>query len=103
MSKIEQFHHANQFLIIDFAKNGNISSLTFQSYDSIIAVYFTTSRLLMLTRRWDFSQTTLKHLYMFIEERTFCEWKVLFQKTKQKRKFIKDLLSKNIISLNFTY
>lgn len=50
----------NQFVI---KHNG---SVYFQSYDSVVAKY--EDGVLTLTRYWDYSNTTRKHLYIFIND-----------------------------------
>lgn len=57
--KVEQFYSKNQFLIN--RKDG----LYFQSYNSMIAK-ITNNGVLQLGEDWDYSKTTLKHLYMFL-------------------------------------
>lgn len=39
---------------------------TFQSYNSIVAIYESESKTLALGCDWDFSTTTLKYLYQFL-------------------------------------
>ena len=62
--KIEQFYNKNQFVIFDNKKT------TFQSYDSTIAVIDKTkiNNDLTLGKDWNYSPTTLKHLYLFLKE-----------------------------------
>lgn len=109
MTFCEQFHNKNQFLI---NSNGNI---IFQSYNSTIAILNRDSAgSLTLGKDWDFSKTTLKHLYLFIKEyvQDFCEslyikddYKFLadnidfedFNASKNKRAFIQKLIDNNII------
>ena len=58
--KIKQFYNKNQFIITDTKK------FVFQSYDSTIAVV--EGQKLTLGKDWDYSITTLKHLYKFMYE-----------------------------------
>jgi len=51
---------ANQFVISD----NNI--LHFQSYQSVVAKFDCNTKILTLGRDWDYSNTTLKHLYTFL-------------------------------------
>ena len=60
--KVEQFHNKNQFII-----EGE-KEVIFQSYNSTIAIYNYTTMRLTLGVDWDYSRTTLKHLYLFMEE-----------------------------------
>ena len=59
--KIEQLEHANQFVI----KNGN--KIIFQSYASQVATYNRATKTLILGYDWDYSNTTLRHLYLFLD------------------------------------
>lgn len=61
MEKVEQFYNKNQFLIRGDA------GITFQSYDSTIANIDSNGNL-TLFRDWDYSKTTLKHLYLFLND-----------------------------------
>lgn len=58
--KVEQFYNKNQFLIKDKGAK------YFQSYDSMIAKIENQS--LTFGIDWDYSKTTLKHLYLFIND-----------------------------------
>ena len=65
--KVEQFHHANQFIL----RTRTSDQIIFQSYDSIVAVVeddLNHPYKLTLGRDWDYSQTTLRHLYLFLED-----------------------------------
>ena len=65
--KVSQFYNKNQFIIND-EKNRQV---IFQSYDSTIAIYDRNTQTLKLGEAWDYSKTTLRHLYLFIEDVTF--------------------------------
>ena len=60
--KVEQFYNKNQFIIF-----GGDAIVTFQSYQSIIA-NFNKKGTLNLFKNWDYSKTTLKHLYLFLND-----------------------------------
>ena len=62
LPKTSNFYHLNQFII----ENGDY--VYFQSYDSLIASYDWNNHLI-LGIDWDYSITTLKHLYLFINEK----------------------------------
>lgn len=91
--KIKQFYHQNQFVIF------NTDEIVFQSYNSTIAKYNTTTRTLTLGNDWDYSVTTSKHLYMFIEDYVDdCKiWEV--REATNKRKFIQNLIAEKYITL----
>lgn len=59
--KVEQFEVKNQFVL------ENDEQLIFQSYDSIIAVYNKESHEITLGKDWDYSRTTSKYLYEFLD------------------------------------
>lgn len=59
--KVKNFYHINQYVIT--GKEG----ITFQSYDSTIAT-INSNGILKLGCDWDYSITTLKHLYQFIND-----------------------------------
>lgn len=94
---VEQFYNKNQFLI-----KGQ-EDITFQSYKSTIATIDKQGNLTLFTD-WDYSHTTLKHLYLFIRD-YFC---ILNHATrglledleysKNKRAFIQKLIDNNKIS-----
>lgn len=62
--KIENFYHLNQFILIDW------STTYFQSYNSMIAKYeiIDWNKVLTLGKDWDYSNTTLKHFYLFLKD-----------------------------------
>ena len=59
--KVEQLESKNQFVMEDDKK------LIFQSYDSIIAIYDKENDVMTLGKDWDYSTTTSKYLYKFID------------------------------------
>lgn len=63
LPKIQQFENKNQFII----RQGDLC--IFQSYESICAIYNIETRQLTLGRDWDYSRTTMKHLYIFIHDK----------------------------------
>ena len=54
--------HKNQYCIIDWSKK------IFKSYDSLIAIYESEKNKLTLWIDRDYSKTTLKHLYSFLND-----------------------------------
>jgi len=90
--KVEQFYNKNQFLIIDKGVK------YFQSYDSMIAKI--EHGTLTLGMDWDYSKTTLKHLYLFINDyllKYFIDEKIeKAMKSNNKRKAIELLLNNHI-------
>lgn len=63
--KIYNLENKNQFVIL-----GNNGEIEFQSYDSLIA-RINKNGILELSNRWDYSRTTLKHLYIFLDRYFF--------------------------------
>ena len=58
----------NQFVV----ESGRYSF--FQSYGSLIGVYDKKARRVTLGCKWDYSQTTLKHLHKWLESDAFNVW-----------------------------
>ena len=59
---IRQFYNKNQFIM------NNDKKIIFQSYDSIIAVIDKKTGKIVFGKDWDFSNTTRKHLYLFLND-----------------------------------
>ena len=59
--RVRQFYNKNQFIITGDSK------IVFQSYNSTCAVINKKGDLI-LGYDWDYSHTTLKHLYLFLDE-----------------------------------
>lgn len=59
--KIYNLENKNQFVIL-----GNNGEIEFQSYNSLIARIEKNGNL-SLSSHWDYSRTTLKHLYIFLD------------------------------------
>lgn len=70
----------NQFLIY------TNETVIFQSYESIIAVWNYKTQILILGRRWDYSNTTSKYLKRFINNYTTFN----YDNKKQLEKLIKE-------------
>lgn len=83
--KVEQFLNRNQFRLYGDYKD------ILQSYDSKV-VEITNNpgcvQCIILGRDWDYSTTTSKHVYAFLDEYS----KVRIYGVKNKRKYINDLL-----------
>lgn len=76
LPKVKNFQHLNQFTI------ENWNYVYFQSYQSLIASYDWENHLILWID-WDYSKTTLKHLYQFISEYVIY-WISLSKKTIEK-------------------
>lgn len=63
---IQQFYHNNQFIIKD-----DYGNIYLQSYDSVVA-RIANDCTLTLGTNWNYSNTTLRHLYRFIDEYGCC-------------------------------
>ena len=89
--KVEQLENKNQFLL----KSEN--TLIFQSYESIIAYYDKKEQKLTLFSDWDYSNTTRKHLYIFMLN--YCSWKFgeIVAYTKNKRQAIEKAIKSKVI------
>lgn len=79
--KVRQLENKNQFIM------ENEKETIFQSYNSIIAVLDKENQTLTLGCDWDYSKTTLKHLYIFIRE------EVLFYLPIEKREELEKALN----------
>lgn len=62
MDKVKNFYNKNQFII------ENKKEITFQSYNSIIAIIEQDTGALVLFSDWNYSHTTLKHFYLFLRD-----------------------------------
>ena len=60
--KVKNFYSKNQFILEDNKK------AIFQSYNSIILQYNKEKKSLFLGKDWNYSNTTRKYLYLFIDE-----------------------------------
>lgn len=93
--KVRNLENKNQFIM------ENEKEIIFQSYDSIIAIVNKKSGVIVLGRDWDYSKTTMKHLYLFIDnEITYNEnLKELFDTkySNNRRKSIQQLIDNNKI------
>jgi len=63
--KVRQFYNKNQFVITDY--DGTNNTYYLQSYDSIVAK-IDKKGLLTFGTDWNYSKTTLKHLYLFLHD-----------------------------------
>lgn len=87
MYRVEQFVNKNQFILRGSDEN---EGTIFQSYNSIICVVNNMG--IKFGRNWDYSQTTLKHLYLFLQE--YC-WRNIWSKiedSKNKRKALQKMI-----------
>ena len=95
--KVEQFHNKNQFIIKDNQKG----VIYFQSYDSLVATWDRKKGRLTLGKCWDYSNTTRKHLYLFINDYVYNH--VInngLYVAKNKRQAIEKMIKAKIIRFN---
>lgn len=91
MLKVKNFYNKNQFVIEERER------IIFQSYESIVAIYESKSQSLILGRDWDYSRTTTKHLYLFINDYV-CNKEIEEVKNRtNKREYIQKLINNGII------
>lgn len=102
--KVKQLENKNQFII--FGDDGNIE---FQSYESRIAK-IDKGGTLELSTRWDYSKTTLKHLYLFLEKYLYNldnfiqnDLKNILLYSKNKKKDIQKLIDDNKVFTTLQY
>ena len=79
---VSQFYNKNQFEIDLGAK------VVLQSYESVVAMYDYAERVLTLGRDWDYSDTTRRHVYMFMWEKAGIDLSM----TCNKRKYVQKLI-----------
>lgn len=96
MKKVEQFYSKNQFLINDTEKD----ELTFQSYNKTIAIFNGLLQTLTLGFYWDYSKTTSKHLYLFINERCCLPNLPNLDECKNKKQIIQNAIKQGFIQFN---
>ncbi len=95
--KVEQFYNKNQFVI-----KGNNGEIFFQSYDSMIA-RIDEKQKLTLGSDWNYSNTTRKHLYLFLSDYLYnnhIESRLMYCKNKSTE--IQKMIDENIITLDLT-
>lgn len=96
--KVEQFYNKNQFVI--YGKGETI----FQSYNSTIAII--KDGFLTLSEDWNYSKTTMKHLYLFLEDYYFeldKEYKLYIHQvlnSKNKKQAIQKLIDEKHIKVS---
>ncbi len=102
--KVEQLENKNQFIIL-----GNDGEIEFQSYNSRIA-RISKCGALELSTRWDYSKTTLKHLYLFLNKYLYnldsfirYDIKEILLYSKNKRKDIQKLIDDERIFTSLQY
>ena len=93
--KVEQLENKNQFVLS--TEKGKY----FQSYNSLVAFYDYDKRTLTLGQHWDYSQTTRKHLYIFINEYCYLEEvERELRNSKNKRQTIIKLLRDKVVKFD---
>ena len=88
--KVEQFYRANQFRLYGEGKN------CLQSYNSLVVKiegdFY--NRQITLGRDWDYSTTTSKHVYLFLEE----YGDINFYGISNKRQYVNKLIKEGKIT-----
>ncbi len=92
--KTRQFYNKNQFLIESEEK------IVFQSYDSVIAIIDKTKNENSLTLGidWDCSNTTRKHLYLFLKDYYYLTVYSKIENSNNKREAIQELINNGFIN-----
>ena len=98
--KVQQFYNKNQFIIYG-------DGLTiFQSYNSTIAII--KDKTLTFGKNWDYSNTTRKHLYLFLRDYDYYLNDDIYNKiqealyTKNIRKALQNLIDNKVIAYDDT-
>ena len=89
--KVKQLENKNQFLII------SDGFYYFQSYGSLVAVYDRNKKLLTVGCDYNYSRTTLKHLYIFINSVCSYDYYSLIANKSNKRKAIENAIKTGLI------
>ena len=99
--QIRQFYNKNQFIMNDEKK------IVFQSYDSIIAEIDKKTGELFFGNDWNYSNTTRKHLYLFLSDYKYeigadlyaVIFRRGFEESKNKMQFLQNLIDQKIIKI----
>lgn len=94
--QVKQFYHKNQFIITDDDEN----IINFQSYNSKIAKLDKQKNILTIYKDFNYSQTTLKHFYKFIDDFVY---QININNSKNKLESIKKLFNQTIDGLKILY
>ena len=94
--KVEQFYNKNQFHLY-----GNGQHIL-QSYNSTVVIieYTASGYIITLGRDWDYSKTTSKHVYLFLEEYLPRDIINLSKAKGNKRAYIQKLIDNHDIGYN---
>jgi hypothetical protein len=94
--KVSQLENKNQFVI-----EGE-NERYFQSYESVVARYDKRTHKLTLGCDWDYSNTTRKHLYIFMREYCYLDSAIysLLDNTPTKRGAIYKAIKSKLIKYN---
>ena len=77
-------------------ENFETEEVTLQSYDSTVAVLDKESGIITLGKHWDYSVTTLKHVYQFLEEyASNLPYSILESRTKKRS--VEKLIKENYV------
>lgn len=85
---VEQLYNKNQFVIHD--NNNNL--IYFQSYNSLICKLDLNNKKLYVYSDYDYSQTTKKHLYLFLNDYVYSVYKII-ENSKNKIKDFNKMLN----------
>jgi len=93
--QVKQFYNKNQFVI------STEEGYYFQSYNSVVAMYYYDfekgKHILVLGCDWCYSKTTLKHLYLFMQDYCYYNYYKLIENASNKKQAIKKLIEKGVI------
>jgi len=93
MKKVEQFYNKNQFRIYGEGEN------SLQSYDSLVVnirLDNYNKQIITLGRDWDYSNTTRKHVYLFLDNYT----NINLYGVENKRKYVNELIENGTLQYN---
>ena len=102
---VKNLENKNQFVI----ENEKEGKYYFQSYESLIAEINEKGELI-LGQDWDYSRTTLKHLYIFLDEyknkisnKKIYDLIVNFNNCRNKKDALNKLINDKKIKIDFTF
>ena len=92
--EIKQFHNKNQII----KKEGK--SIILQSYTSDVLKYDMFNDMLKFGKDWNYSNTTLKHIYLFIDEFVDDSEIRAVKFEKYRSKYLQQLVNKKVILID---
>ena len=98
--KVENYKAKNQFYIERFDERLQVKYQCLQSYDALVVEISTnykeaSLKTIVLGKKWDYSKTTAKYVYLFLEE----HGDISFENVPNKKAYIEKLIKNKKIFL----